>query len=130
MVIWAETSGGMQPLFEDYGIPLAVMGILVVFAALTLVSVFINYLPRIMNVLDHLHPEKHESHAPVASKRKDQEEIPEEEVAVIAAAIAMMMSHPHRIVHIRGLTPEDLGWSLEGRIQHHTSHKLPRRNPG
>ncbi len=38
----------LAPLSEDYGIPLAVMGILVVFLALVLVVVFITLLPRVL----------------------------------------------------------------------------------
>ena len=38
----------LAPLFEDYGIPLAVMGIFVVFMALVLVVVFITLLPRVL----------------------------------------------------------------------------------
>jgi glutaconyl-CoA/methylmalonyl-CoA decarboxylase subunit delta len=52
-------------------------------------------------------------------------ELTDEMVAVVAAAVAEVISSPHRIVHIRGLTSEDLGWSLEGRLQHHASHKNP-----
>jgi Na+-transporting methylmalonyl-CoA/oxaloacetate decarboxylase gamma subunit len=51
----------------------------------------------------------------------------EETVAVIAAAVAEVIGTPHRIVRIRGLTPEDLSWPLEGRMQHHASHR-PRQN--
>ena len=41
-----------QPLFEDQGIPLAIMGLFVVFAALVLVRVFIGTLPHIITTLD------------------------------------------------------------------------------
>ncbi|MEM8864611.1 MAG: hypothetical protein AAGF31_03590 [Planctomycetota bacterium] len=51
-----------------------------------------------------------------------------EEVAVIVAAVAEAIEKPHRIVHIKGLTPEDLNWSSEGRMMHHASHDLPRHN--
>jgi hypothetical protein len=49
--------------------------------------------------------------------------VPDEIIAVIAAAVAEVVDAPHRIVRVRGLTPDDLGWLLEGRMQHHTSHK-------
>jgi len=52
-------------------------------------------------------------------------ELTDEMVAVVAAAVAEVVATPHRIVHIRGLTAEDLSWSLEGRLQHHASHKSP-----
>ena len=43
---------------------------------------------------------------------------------MIAAAVAETIRQPHRIVRIRGLTAEDLDWSLEGRMQHHQSHRI------
>lgn len=52
----------------------------------------------------------------------------DEIVAVIAAAVAEVLAIPHRIVFIRGLTPEDMERTFEGRFQHHISHKLPRRS--
>lgn len=51
------------------------------------------------------------------------DEIPEEIVAAIVAAVAVTVATPHRVVRIRGLTPEQLGWLWGGRIQHHTSHR-------
>jgi sodium pump decarboxylase gamma subunit len=118
----------VEPLFEDYGIPLAIMGIVVVFAALVLVSAFITLLPRLMAALDYLHPEQKEPQ-PAAAKQPDAEdELSEELMVVIAAAVAETLSEPHRIVRIRGLTPEDLGWSMEGRFQHHASHQIQRRD--
>jgi hypothetical protein len=52
----------------------------------------------------------------------DAGDLPEELVVVIAAAVAESLGPAHRIVRIRGLMPEDLGWQLEGRLQHHASH--------
>ncbi|MCO6457645.1 MAG: OadG family protein [Pirellulaceae bacterium] len=123
------------PLWEDTGLPLAVMGIAVVFVALTLVSLFIALLPRLIELLDRLHPVAEErgelaagssSAAEVAAAAEG--DVPEEIVVVITAAVAEMMGRPHRVVHIRGLTAEELGWSLEGRMQLHTSHQVHRRD--
>lgn len=112
-----------EPLWKDHGIPLAVMGIIVVFAALVLVSVFITLLPHIMAALHRLHPEKvSHRHAKKEAKPPAQDELPEEIAVVIAAAVAEAISAPHRIVRTRVLRPDGRGWSLEGRIQHHTSH--------
>lgn len=119
-----------QPLREDHGIPLAIMGLVVVFAALTLLRVFIGLLPRIMAILDYYFPE--ESEAPSGSSQPAQppaSAIPDEVVAVIAAAVAATISEPHRIVRTRELSPEELSWSLEGRLQHHASHSIQPRNP-
>lgn len=113
-----------QPLFEDHGIPLAVMGFLVVFAALILVRIFIGSLPRIMAVLDHFYPEQEEAPLSSAVAEPDANGLPDELVAVIAAAVAATVREPHRIVHTRELTPEDMSWTLEGRMQHHASHRI------
>lgn len=119
-----STSGfSLRPLFQDSGIPLAIMGITVVFAALVLVSLFISWLPRLMRRLDGMYAEEEVKRA-TAAPQPDADAIPEETLVVIAAAVAAVVTSPHRVVRIRGLTPEDLGWSLEGRIQHHTSHKI------
>lgn len=52
----------------------------------------------------------------------DAGDLPDELVVVIAAAVAETLGPAHRIVRIRGLMPEDLGWQLEGRLHHHASH--------
>ncbi len=49
--------------------------------------------------------------------------IPQEHIAVISAAVAMMMG-AHRIVHIE-MANRGFGWTAEARTTHHTSH-LPR----
>ena len=119
-----------QPLREDHGIPLAIMGLVVVFAALTLLRVFIGLLPRIMAILDYYFPEESEV-LPGSSQpaQPPASAIPDEVVVVIAAAVAATISEPHRIVRTRELSPEELSWSLEGRLQHHASHSIQPRNP-
>lgn len=117
----------LKPLLEDYGIPLAIMGILVVYAALVLVTLFISLLPRLIAGLERLHPEPKDE-AKTAKAPESDDALPKEILVVIAAAVAEAIDRPHRIVRIRGLTPEELGWSLEGRIQHHTSHRIQPRN--
>jgi len=112
-----------EPLFQDHGIPVAVMGILVVFMALVLVVVFITLLPHILAPFSR--SQQLES-APAQSASDD--ELPEEMLVVIAAAVAAVLDRPHRIVHIRGMTPADHGWSLEGRLQQHQSHRIQHRD--
>jgi Na+-transporting methylmalonyl-CoA/oxaloacetate decarboxylase gamma subunit len=117
-----------HPLFEEKGIPLAIMGFVVVFLALVLVRVFIGTLPRIMAILNHYYPEPLEtSHDPIPSVTTS-DKIPEEIIAVIAAAVAETVREPHRIVHTRELTSEDMSWTLEKRLQHHTSHSIAPRS--
>ena len=110
------------PLFEDHGIALAVMGVFVVFMALVLVVAFITVLPRVLAMFTETQLDQSAS-LPAA----DDAGLSEEMRVVIAAAVAETIRAPHRIVRIRGLTPEDLGWSLEGRTQHHQSHRIHHR---
>jgi Na+-transporting methylmalonyl-CoA/oxaloacetate decarboxylase gamma subunit len=114
-------------LWKDTGLPLAIMGMFVVFVALILVRVFIGTLPRIMAFLERFYPEKLE--AAQDAQQVESEEIPEAIVAVIAAVVADTIGIRHRIVRTRRITPEGMGWSLEGRLQHHASHRLKPRNP-
>ncbi|MBL8250766.1 MAG: OadG family protein [Candidatus Competibacter sp.] len=46
--------------------------------------------------------------------------IPQEHIAAISAAVAMMMG-AHRIVHIE-MANRGFGWTAEARTTHHTSH--------
>ncbi|MCA9142580.1 MAG: OadG family protein [Planctomycetaceae bacterium] len=112
----------LSPLFEDHGLPLAIMGVLVVYTALSLIVLFITLLPRMLggSVTKASKPA-------IAQQVVADQELSEEALVVIAAAVAESISTPHRIVKIRGLTPADLGWSLEGRTQHHQSHRLHER---
>ncbi|MCA9264644.1 MAG: OadG family protein [Planctomycetales bacterium] len=110
-------------LLEDYGIPLAIMGILVVFLALSLLVALISLLPH---VVAYATPQVQPEPTPVDELLSD--ELPAELVAVIAAAVAVTLDRPHRIVRIQGLSAEDTGWSREGRMQHHHSHSIRRGN--
>ena len=127
-MLWAQEDARplieftLDPLFEDHGLALAVMGVLVVFVALLLVIAFITVLPRALAGFTSSEPIQ-----PPAELAVD-DQLSEETVVVIAAAVAESMARPHRIVRIRGLTPEDLGWSLEGRMQLHQSHRISRRD--
>ena len=114
-----------QALNEETGLPLAIMGLFVVFAALVFVRVFIGTLPRIMAALHHFFPEDQEAtHGEAAGAQPASDEIPEAVVAVISAVVADIVGVRHRIVKTRQLTPKDMSWTLEGRLQHHASHRL------
>ncbi|HWD17672.1 MAG TPA: hypothetical protein VHB20_00205, partial [Verrucomicrobiae bacterium] len=55
------------------------------------------------------------------------EQIPAEVVAVIAAAVAVILGRPHRVVSVEPAlvqTPEVNVWALEGRMEHFMSHKV------
>lgn len=121
----AESSAfSLDPLYQDTGLPLAAMGLLVVFAALILVRVFIGTLPRLMAILEHFFPEaEHPAHAAPAPEEAS-DEIPEHVVAIIAAVVTDMVGVRHRILRTRQLQSDDMSWALEGRLQHHASHRL------
>lgn len=112
----------LAPLWEEKGIALAMMGIFVVFVALVLIVVFITILPRLLAPYTDTGQEA-KATAPVVGEG----EIPDEILVVIAAAVAEAIDRPHRVVRIRGMTPGEIGWSLEGRMQHHHSHKTQQR---
>ncbi len=146
-------------LFQDHGIPLAVMGMLVVFLALIVLIAVIVALPKFSRWLDGTPSSRSAPKPDVAglgsTKKKDKSAgtppppipipapaglavagmppstdgaIPPEILAVIAAAVYEMEDRPVRIVRTRPLTASELAWTLEGRIRHHASHRLPRRN--
>ena len=119
----------LEPLWQDHGIPLALMGIIVVFSALTLVVVLISVLPKIIERFVGQQASLPTEAAESLLGSQD-DHISEETLAVIAAAVASTLQRPHRVIRVRGLTPEDLGWSLEGRMQHHRSHKVQHRDHG
>jgi hypothetical protein len=68
--------------------------------------------------------------APIAAPPKAlpaPEAIPAETVAVIAAAIAVVLDGPHRVVSVlqaAAHAPEVNVWALEGRMQQFQSHKV------
>jgi len=98
----------------------ALTGMLVVLLSLSLIAVFCSALGYLVRIFVP---------RPLASRSvtpANDHETSDELIAVIAAAVAEAIDAPHRIVNIRGLTPEDLTWSLEGRLQHHASHVPPR----
>lgn len=46
---------------------------------------------------------------------------PDEELAVIAAAAALMLEQPHRVVRVR---PHAISWGRQGRGDIHGSHRI------
>jgi uncharacterized iron-regulated membrane protein len=68
--------------------------------------------------------------APVAAPPKTPpaaEAEPPEILAVIAAAIAVILDRPHRVVsvqHAAVLAPEGNAWAIEGRVEQFLSHRV------
>ena len=83
-----ETSGpviefSLAPLLESHGVALALMGVFVVFIALSLVVAFITVLPRVAARIASQERTQAEGAQTFA-----QDELPEETIVVIAAAVA------------------------------------------
>ncbi len=135
-LIGEVSSSRFAPLFEETGIPLAIMGMLVVFLALTVLILIISAFPFAMGLLDRWLPVSHHHAGKAKSKSKPitnetvahDGEIPPHILAIIAAAVFEMEEGPVRIVRTRQLTTSELAWTLEGRIRHHASHRLQTRN--
>jgi hypothetical protein len=68
--------------------------------------------------------------APVAPPPKTSpavEAVPPEMLAVIAAAIAVILDRPHRVVSVQqavALAPEGNAWAREGRVEQFLSHRV------
>ncbi len=45
-----------------------------------------------------------------------------EELAVVAAAVALMLERPHRVVRV---LPQPSAWGQQGRRDAHSSHRMP-----
>jgi len=78
---------------QNDGIPIAITGIVIVFVALVLITLFLYQLPRLVEIANGIFPEPEDSHAavaqaaPAASASNDDE--------FIAAAIAVA-HHTHQ----------------------------------
>ncbi len=116
----------LDPLWKDIGIPLAMMGVVVVFVALGMVIVLINTLPRVLERLNLIDSAQTPSGLVESLSVSTDDEIPPETLVVIAAAVEEMMRHPYRIVRIKGMSANNMGWVMAARMQHHHSHKMQR----
>lgn len=121
-IVAIDIKMSFEPLFHDKGIPLALMGMFIVFMALLFVISFISSLPRIMGMIESFSPSG--EHAPAPPPVAPQEsESPEELIAVIAAAVAATLDQPHRIIRTREITAQEMAWPQQGRLQIQASHK-------
>lgn len=93
------------------------VGLLVVVAALACLALMSTVVAWTLKTIRQNKPKPAPTPIP-------QDGLDEETVAVIIAAVAAVVTQPHRIVHVRGLTPEDMAWALQGRSQIHASHAL------
>jgi sodium pump decarboxylase gamma subunit len=105
---------------------LLVVGMIVVFAALLLLAGMI----RLMEWTDRtLNTKRIKKYSEKVETHKVDDELNDEIVAVISAAVAAMLRPPVRIRRIRFLTEgaSDQSWAVTGRLNIMASHAIARR---
>ena len=68
-----ETSFGLQNIIANDGIGIAITGMSIVFTALTLITMFIATLPKLLGLLANVLPPEQEHHAPREDRAADDE---------------------------------------------------------
>jgi hypothetical protein len=108
----------------DFSLRFAAIGILIVFAALAIISIVVSLVRRADSGW-----QKHEEARKEAASSKEQS-IDTITLVLIAAAAATMIKGRFHIRSIRRLLPGDAAsgsWSMQGRAILHGSHVLPRK---
>lgn len=73
--IMMDISSGIQNIVAGQGIKIAISGMLIVFAALAVISFFIYYLPFILEMLAPILPSKENSHGSTSPSSAPEDEI-------------------------------------------------------
>jgi oxaloacetate decarboxylase gamma subunit len=73
---------GWQSIAENDGVAISLLGMLIVFSALAVISLFIGALPKVLAALDPYLPEMHGSHGPPATQEEEKK---------VVAAIGMVL---------------------------------------
>ena len=66
---------GIQNILNAQGFTIAITGMLIVFAALTIISIFIALLPRLVAVLATVFPEGHHHAVQAKTTKKDDDKL-------------------------------------------------------
>lgn len=66
---------GFENIINANGVTIAIAGIIIVFSALTIISLFIALQPKLLPLLGKLFPEEHHPHGPSSSQTADHEEV-------------------------------------------------------
>jgi Na+-transporting methylmalonyl-CoA/oxaloacetate decarboxylase gamma subunit len=82
----SQPATGWQGIVEGDGISIAITGMLIVFAALTIISLFIALVPHLLAALAPILPKLHSHHAPPGRA----EQVPLEHEKVVAAIAAVL----------------------------------------
>lgn len=70
-----EINLSIQNILDGQGIEISIIGILVVFTALALISAFISLLPTILRMVNLIYPSEEETHALSVSSDTPEDEI-------------------------------------------------------
>ena len=65
----------MQHIHDAQGFTVAIMGMLIVFAALTIISIFISLLPKLVVLLANIFPEGHHHAVQGKTTKKDDDKL-------------------------------------------------------
>jgi len=65
----------MQHIHDAQGFVIAIMGMLIVFAALTIISIFISLLPKLVVLLANIFPEGHHHAVQGKTTKKDDDKL-------------------------------------------------------
>ena len=76
---------GLENILAADGPTIAIMGMLIVFSALTFIALFISQLPKLLPLLEKILPEEHHHTAPPSTPGGDHEKV--------LAAIAFALFH-------------------------------------
>lgn len=101
------------------------VGLLIMLGALVYLWLTVNRLNRTLRLLEQrtAHPVS-ASPAPSALATPPADAIEEGVVAAIAAAVALVVRRPHRIVAVHPDAEAQHAWSAEGRREIYHSHKV------
>lgn len=73
----------LENIFISNAVTISIVGIIIVFSALTIIALFIALLPKLLPLLGTLLPEEHHTHEPSSSQTSDHEKV----LAAIAYAL-------------------------------------------
>jgi hypothetical protein len=101
------------------------VGMLIMLGALVYLWLTVNRLNRTLRLLEQrtAHPVPSPA-TPAASATPPADALEEGVVAAIAAAVALMVRRPHRIVAVHPDAEAQHAWSTEGRREIYHSHKV------
>jgi oxaloacetate decarboxylase gamma subunit len=82
---------GFQQVLDQGGVGIALTGLTIVFLALVLISIFIAWLPRILELVDPYLPEASDHHTTAAPAARAASQASQADDAELAAAIGFVL---------------------------------------